>query len=560
MTPEPKNPPAPMGTPWTTAAPVTDGRVRTASTTSRAKTALWSQSNLFSGRDTVIVSRLAGSNPVSICAARSALRTSSPAPNSRTTVNATSAPTRTPTRRVRDPSDAAPRASRPVSRTPPVLAARRAGATPARQAVRPALTTTNPSTVGLIAICCSAGRLGGSHGRARATAHEARTTPRAPAPSPSTAASTRNCRAIPPAARAQRGADRHLAPPREAAREQERRDVGAGDEQQQAGAGGEQHDAVARLGRRQLAQRRHADRPAPMHLRMVGRLAAGDGVHLGLRPGRRHPPPQLRDDVDGPVFGLARIGRGHEHRQPEIDGVDDGAHPELEVGLDRGEALGDRRHAEQREPGGAHAREVADVEVDGPADERFVGVEETPPRVPAEHDGAGPAIAGDEGAPRDGHAEHLEELRGGQQPAQPMAPGAVDQVHRDPPVAGDRVERRRLTLPVGQRPRRGAGAGIDAVAWCERMAGLGAGEILLTSMDRDGTRDGFDLALTGAVCAAVPVPVIASGGVGTLDHLADGITAGGADAVLAASIFHFGEYSIVEAKRHMAERGIEVRL
>ena len=100
---------------------------------------------------------------------------------------------------------------------------------------------------------------------------------------------------------------------------------------------------------------------------------------------------------------------------------------------------------------------------------------------------------------------------------------------------------------------------IDAVAWCERMADLGAGEILLTSMDRDGTRDGFDLALTGAVCAAVPVPVIASGGVGTLDHLAAGITEGGADAVLAASIFHFGEYDIAEAKRYLAGRGIEVR-
>ena len=106
----------------------------------------------------------------------------------------------------------------------------------------------------------------------------------------------------------------------------------------------------------------------------------------------------------------------------------------------------------------------------------------------------------------------------------------------------------------GRRP-----TGIDAVAWCERMAGLGAGEILLTSMDRDGTRDGFDLALTRAVSAAVPVPVIASGGVGTLDHLADGITVGGADAVLAASIFHFGEYTIAEAKRHMAGRGIEAR-
>ena len=106
----------------------------------------------------------------------------------------------------------------------------------------------------------------------------------------------------------------------------------------------------------------------------------------------------------------------------------------------------------------------------------------------------------------------------------------------------------------GRRP-----TGINAVAWCNHMAGLGAGEILLTSMDRDGTRDGFDLALTGAVCAAVPVPVIASGGVGNLDHLADGVTEGGADAVLAASIFHFGEYSIAEAKRHMAGRGIEVR-
>ena len=101
--------------------------------------------------------------------------------------------------------------------------------------------------------------------------------------------------------------------------------------------------------------------------------------------------------------------------------------------------------------------------------------------------------------------------------------------------------------------------GLDALAWCRRMAELGAGEILLTSMDRDGTRDGFDLSLTGAVCAAVPVPVIASGGVGTLDHLADGIIEGGADAVLAASIFHFGDYGIAEAKRHLARRGIEVR-
>ena len=107
----------------------------------------------------------------------------------------------------------------------------------------------------------------------------------------------------------------------------------------------------------------------------------------------------------------------------------------------------------------------------------------------------------------------------------------------------------------GRRP-----TGIDAVAWARRMAGLGAGEILLTSMDRDGTRDGFDLALTRAVSDAVPVPVIASGGVGKLEHLAEGVLEGGADAVLAASIFHFGEYTIAEAKAHMASRGIEVRL
>ena len=92
------------------------------------------------------------------------------------------------------------------------------------------------------------------------------------------------------------------------------------------------------------------------------------------------------------------------------------------------------------------------------------------------------------------------------------------------------------------------------------MVEYGAGEILLTSMDRDGTKNGFDLALTRAVCEAVDVPVIASGGVGTLEHLAEGVLEGEADAVLAASIFHFGEYSIAEAKRHMAERGIEVRL
>ncbi|MFA0812892.1 imidazole glycerol phosphate synthase subunit HisF [Microbulbifer epialgicus] len=102
--------------------------------------------------------------------------------------------------------------------------------------------------------------------------------------------------------------------------------------------------------------------------------------------------------------------------------------------------------------------------------------------------------------------------------------------------------------------------GIDAVAWARQMAEYGAGEILLTSMDRDGTKNGFDLALTRAVTEAVPVPVIASGGVGNLQHLAEGVLHGGADAVLAASIFHFGEYSIAEAKAFMQEAGIEMRL
>ncbi|QBQ53738.1 imidazole glycerol phosphate synthase subunit HisF [Nitrosococcus wardiae] len=102
--------------------------------------------------------------------------------------------------------------------------------------------------------------------------------------------------------------------------------------------------------------------------------------------------------------------------------------------------------------------------------------------------------------------------------------------------------------------------GLDAVAWARRMVELGAGEILLTSMDRDGTREGFDLLLTRTISEAVPVPVIASGGVGTLDHLAAGILEGKADAVLAASIFHFGEHTIEEAKRHLLAHGIEVRL
>ena len=102
--------------------------------------------------------------------------------------------------------------------------------------------------------------------------------------------------------------------------------------------------------------------------------------------------------------------------------------------------------------------------------------------------------------------------------------------------------------------------GLDVVEWAKKMQALGAGEILLTSMDRDGTKSGFDLALTRAVTDALEIPLIASGGVGNLQHLVDGVKLGGADAVLAASIFHYGEYTVQQAKLYMAQQGIEVRL
>ena len=102
--------------------------------------------------------------------------------------------------------------------------------------------------------------------------------------------------------------------------------------------------------------------------------------------------------------------------------------------------------------------------------------------------------------------------------------------------------------------------GIDAVAWAIKMADLGAGELLVTSMDGDGTKQGYDLALMQAITSSVNIPVVASGGVGNLEHLAQGVLQGGADAVLAASIFHFGEYTVDEAKRYMSNQGIEMRL
>jgi imidazole glycerol-phosphate synthase subunit HisF len=129
---------------------------------------------------------------------------------------------------------------------------------------------------------------------------------------------------------------------------------------------------------------------------------------------------------------------------------------------------------------------------------------------------------------------------------------AIDARRRDPDDAARGWE---VYTHGGRTP-----TGLDAVQWAHQVAELGAGEILLTSMDRDGTGQGFDLELTRAVADAVSVPVIASGGVGSLQHLAEGVLAGRADAVLAASIFHYGEFTIGQAKRYLAEQGIAVRL
>ena len=129
---------------------------------------------------------------------------------------------------------------------------------------------------------------------------------------------------------------------------------------------------------------------------------------------------------------------------------------------------------------------------------------------------------------------------------------AIDAKKVSQPGEGDRWE---IFTHGGRKP-----TGLDAIAYAREVVALGAGEILLTSMDRDGTRDGYDIGLTRAIADAVSVPVIASGGVGTLDHLVSGVTQGHASAVLAASIFHFGQHSIGEAKRHMQHAGIAVRL
>ena len=145
---------------------------------------------------------------------------------------------------------------------------------------------------------------------------------------------------------------------------------------------------------------------------------------------------------------------------------------------------------------------------------------------------------------------------------------ADPQVIRD---ASDKYGAQCIVVAIDAKKREGGGwdvythggrknTGLDAVAWATQMAEMGAGEILLTSMDRDGTKIGFDLGLTRAVSDAVPVPVIASGGVGALQHLSEGIRLGGADAVLAASIFHYGEFTVAQAKALMAHDGIPVRL
>ena len=128
---------------------------------------------------------------------------------------------------------------------------------------------------------------------------------------------------------------------------------------------------------------------------------------------------------------------------------------------------------------------------------------------------------------------------------------AMDVKRVSPPQEAPRYE---LFTHGGRKP-----TGIEAIAWAQKMAALGAGEILLTSMDRDGTRDGFELTVTRQIADAVNIPLIASGGVGTLEHLAEWIITGGADAVLAASIFHFGDYTVPEAKAYLADRGVEVR-
>jgi imidazole glycerol-phosphate synthase subunit HisF len=129
---------------------------------------------------------------------------------------------------------------------------------------------------------------------------------------------------------------------------------------------------------------------------------------------------------------------------------------------------------------------------------------------------------------------------------------AIDAKRVSKPGEGDRWE---IFTHGGRNP-----TGLDAIDYAREVVALGAGEILLTSMDRDGTRQGFDIALTRAIADAVPVPVIASGGVGNLDHLVEGIRDGHATAVLAASIFHFGEHTVREAKEHMARAGLPMRL